>query len=218
MTRSEPQDADGLTPEVVLAGYAQGIFPMADPDDGLMHWFSPNPRAILPLDDFHVPRSLERTVQAGIYQIRVDHDFDAVIQACAAPRAEDDSTWIDHRIREAFIQLHHLGFAHCIEAWSSDVMVGGLYGVALGGAFFGESMFSDPEHGRDASKVCLVHLVDHLTRCGFALLDVQFTTAHLEQFGCREIPREEFMDLLQTAIGRGTCWRDPEGESCDSDH
>ncbi len=186
---------------MVIAGCREGIFPMADPDTGLLHWYAPDPRAILPLDEFHVPRSLERTIRAGKFEVGIDEEFDAVIGRCADSRGAEER-WIDSRIHAAYRELHKRGLAHSIEARRDGVLVAGLYGVALGGAFFGESMFSDPIEGRDGSKVCLVHLVKHLLNQGFVLLDVQFTTAHLERFGCITIPRSEYLLRLEAALSR----------------
>ena len=207
-----------LSPELVLEGYARGIFPMADPSDGSLGWYSPDPRAVLPLDAVHVPRSLARTIRSGRFRITVDLAFEEVIMACAAPRVEEPESWIDDRIVEVFTCLHRLGWGHSVEAWTGDDLVAGLYGVAVGGAFFGESMFSDPVRGRDGSKVCLVHLVEHLNRCGFRLLDVQFTTPHLERFGCIELERSEFLARLERAVSMGPRWSPPSNYSCESSH
>ncbi|MEE2718571.1 MAG: leucyl/phenylalanyl-tRNA--protein transferase [Planctomycetota bacterium] len=207
---------DPISPELVLEGYARGIFPMADPADGSIGWYCPDPRAVLPLDAVHVPRSLARTVRSGRFRITVDLAFEEVIRACAAPRIDEPESWIDERIIEVFTRLHRLGWGHSFEAWSGDELVAGLYGVAVGGAFFGESMFSDPVRGRDGSKVCLVHLVDHLRRCDFRLLDVQFTTGHLERFGCIELDRAEFLARLHRAVSEGPRWRPFADDSCDS--
>lgn len=207
---------DELTPELVLQGYARGIFPMADPSDGSLGWYCPDPRAVLPLETFHVPRSLARTIRSGRYRVTIDLAFEEVIRACAAPRPHEPESWIDERIIEVFTSLHRLGWAHSIEAWSGDVLVAGLYGVAVGGVFFGESMFSDPVQGRDGSKVCLVRLVEHLRACGFVLLDVQFITEHLERFGCVELRRDDFLARLHRAVMLEPRWAPPADESCDS--
>ncbi|WP_298720829.1 leucyl/phenylalanyl-tRNA--protein transferase [uncultured Ferrovibrio sp.] len=196
-TRPEP-----LTPELLLQAYARGYFPMADSaDDPGYFWVYPQRRGILPLDSFHVPRKLARTVRAGRFRITVDQDFAAVIAACAAPadHPQRRNTWINETIRHAYIQLHRLGFAHSVECWDGENLVGGLYGVKLGAAFFGESMFS---RATDASKVALVHLVGRLIAGGFVLLDTQFVTPHLMQFGAIEVPREKYLDMLFDALPR----------------
>jgi leucyl/phenylalanyl-tRNA--protein transferase len=172
---------------------------MAD-EDGIIYWYDPNPRAIIPLETFHVPRSLARTVKRGKFEIRVDSAFRAVMEACAKPGPAREVTWINAEIIEAYCELHALGFAHSIETWSEGKLVGGLYGVAVGGLFAGESMFS---HSRDSSKVALVYLVERLRRSGFVLLDTQFMTDHLRRFGTIEISREEYQDRLAHAL---TVW------------
>lgn len=196
-TRPEP-----LTPELLLQAYARGYFPMADSaDDPGYFWVYPQRRGILPLERFHVPRKLGRTVRSNRFRVTVDQDFAAVIAACAAPtdHPQRRNTWINQTIRNAYIQLHRLGFAHSVECWDDSGLVGGLYGVKLGAAFFGESMFS---RATDASKVALVHLVGRLIAGGFVLLDTQFVTPHLMQFGAVEVPREKYLDLLFDALPR----------------
>lgn len=188
-----------LDPHQLLYAYAQGIFPMAH-EDGAIYWYDPDPRAILPLDRFHVPRRLTRTVRQEPFDIRVDAAFREVIEACAAPAPGRESTWISAEIIEAYVQLHGLGFAHSVEAWQEGRLVGGLYGVAINSFFAGESMFS---RERDASKVTLVHLVERLTAKGFVLLDIQFLTEHFRQFGAVEIPRREYKKLLTQALEEG---------------
>jgi len=185
-----------LSPELLLSAYCQGVFPMAH-DDGQIVWYDPDPRAILPLDQFHIPRSLARTIRRGRFQVRVDTAFAAVIRACAEPAPGREETWIDETIISAYSRLHQLGFAHSVETWLDGELVGGLYGVAVRGLFAGESMFS---RGRDASKVALVWLVEHLREQQFQLLDVQFTTPHLRRFGAVEIPRSEYKRRLQAAL------------------
>lgn len=185
-----------LTPRLLLAAYCEGIFPMAHPD-GRIHWYDPDPRAILPLDQFHVPRRLARTVRAGKFELRVNTAFTAVIAACAAPAPDRAETWIDDRILNAYTELHHLGFAHSVECWQAGHLVGGLYGVAVQGLFAGESMFS---RQTDGSKVALVHLVTLLRRGGFQLLDVQFMTDHLRQFGAVEIAAAAYKRRLRQAL------------------
>ncbi|WP_431859278.1 leucyl/phenylalanyl-tRNA--protein transferase [Azospirillum sp.] len=188
-----------LNAELLLRAYASGIFPMAEsaesPD---LYWFDPEQRGILPLDAFHVPKRLKRTVRAGTFELRFDHDFRAVIEACAEPTAERPKTWINADIVRLYGDLHDRGFAHCVETWRDGRLVGGLYGVSLGTAFFGESMFS---RETDASKVALVHLVARLRAGGFTLLDTQFVTEHLSRFGALEIPRAEYRRRLARALG-----------------
>jgi leucyl/phenylalanyl-tRNA--protein transferase len=185
-----------LSPEVLLSAYAQGVFPMAH-EDGRIHWYSPDPRAILPLDRLHVSRSLRRVIYHGGFTLRVNSAFPAVIRACAAPAAGREETWISREIIEAYIYLHTLGFAHSVETWLGDELVGGLYGVSLRGLFAGESMFS---RQRDASKVALYYLVQRLRGRGFRLLDVQFLTDHLARLGAIEIPRWQYRELLREAL------------------
>ena len=201
-----------LTPDRLLAAYRRGWFPMADPLTGAIEWFNPDPRAILPLeprDAFHVPVSLAREVRRGRFEIRCDTAFEQVISACASPRAADDLTWIDRRIVDAYAALRRIGHAHSVEAWRQGRLVGGLYGVHVGGAFMGESMFSDAElGGTNASKICLVHLVRWLRHRGFGLLDTQFHTPHLDRFGCVEIPRDEYLLMLAEAVHRDVAWGD----------
>ena len=175
-----------VTPELMLRAYGAGLFPMAESrDDPTLHWFDPEERGILPLDSFHCPRRLMRTVRAGPYQVTTDRDFSLVIQGCAAAAPGREGTWINGDIESLFTELHRRGHAHSVECREDGALVGGLYGVSLGGAFFGESMFSV---ARDASKVALVHLVARLRLGGYRLLDTQFVTAHLSQFGAR-VPR-----------------------------
>lgn len=192
---------DEITPEVLLNAYAQGIFPMAIPEeDDQIYWFSPDPRAIIPLDhNFHIPKTLKKTVDRGTFNVFFGRDFEAVMRGCA----DRDNTWISEKIIDLYVQLHALGFAHSVECWQNGVLVGGLYGVSLGGTFFGESMFS---RVNDASKVALVHLVSHLRHQGFVLLDTQFTTPHLERFGAYEIPRIQYLQRLQKATSLPVVW------------
>ncbi len=184
-----------LTPQLLLFAYSQGVFPMAQ-EDGI-YWYDPDPRTILPLESFHVPRRLGRTVRSGRFEVRVDTAFRAVILACAEPAPQRKSTWISPEFIDVYTQLHRLGFAHSVESWRDGQMVGGLYGVAIRGLFAGESMFS---RDTDASKVALVHLVEHLQYGGFVLLDTQFTTSHLARFGTIEIPRQEYKKRLAHAL------------------
>lgn len=182
-----------LTAHRLLAAYRAGYFPMAESRTGPISWHSPDPRATIPLESFHIARSLRRTVRRGDFEIRVDTAFSDVIVACA----DREDTWISGEIVRAYEELHRLGHGHSVESWSNGVLVGGLYGIAIGGAFFGESMFS---RKADASKVALVHLVRRLRERAFVLLDAQYTNPYLEQFGVREITRAEYLLQLQRAI------------------
>lgn len=187
-----------LTPQVLLKAYACGIFPMAESaDDPGLYWIEPEARGILPLGRFHIPRRLQRTVRRDVYEIHIDGDFEAVIAGCAEAVPGRAKTWINARIRQLYADLYELGHCHTVEAWSDGRLVGGLYGVRLGGAFFGESMFT---RARDASKVALVHLVARLKVGGFRLLDSQFTTEHLKQFGAVDVDRRQYHHLLERAI------------------
>jgi leucyl/phenylalanyl-tRNA--protein transferase len=185
-----------LTPEVLVSAYMQGIFPMAL-DDGRIHWFSPNPRAILPLDGLHVSQSLRRVIHRGPFDVRFDTAFDQVIAACAAPAPGREETWLNAEIVAAYNQLHRLGLAHSVEAWVGEELVGGLYGVAIRGFFAGESMFS---RRRDASKVALYYLVQRLRARDFRLLDVQYMTPHLVRLGAVEVSRRTYLTLLRQAL------------------
>lgn len=191
--------------ELLLKAYASGVFPMAESaTDPEVFWVRPETRGVIPLDAFHVPKSLRKMVRQGRFDIRFDSDFAAVVDACAEKREERTSTWINAPIREAYIGLHQRGHCHSVEAWREDRLVGGLYGVSLGRAFFGESMFSKET---DASKVCLVHLVERLRARGFVLLDTQFTTEHLKRFGAVDVPRGRYEKLLEAALeGEATFW------------
>jgi leucyl/phenylalanyl-tRNA--protein transferase len=197
-----------LTPDILLRAYAQGMFPMAERrGDPALYWVSPEQRGIIPLDDFHVPQRLARTVRAGKFTVTADRAFTEVMMNCAAPAPGREESWINDEILRLYIGLHAGGHAHSVECWQHGEMVGGLYGVRLGAAFFGESMFS---RRTDASKVALVHLVDALKRGGFTLLDTQFITAHLARFGAVEVPRRQYLALLHDAIGREAIWVRPE--------
>jgi leucyl/phenylalanyl-tRNA--protein transferase len=190
-----------ITPEVLLRAYACGIFPMAESaDDPTLFWVEPEMRGVIPLQGFRISSRLARTVRAGTFTVTVDTAFKAVISGCAAPQPGRDDTWINKRIRDLYIGLHEIGHAHSVEVWEHDHLVGGLYGVSLGRAFFGESMF---HRARDASKVALVHLVARLIAGGFELLDTQYVTGHLRSFGAVEIPRRRYTALLDKAI-KGT--------------
>lgn len=188
-----------ITPQVLLKAYSCGIFPMAESaDDNALYWIEPEHRGILPLDKVHVPRSLARTIRRGGFEVKIDNDFEAVIEGCAASRSGRRSTWINARIRSLYRDLFALGHCHTVEVWQDDELVGGLYGVHLGRAFFGESMFSN---ARDASKIALVYLVARLKYGGFTLLDTQFVTEHLARFGVIEVSRQKFQRLLEGALG-----------------
>jgi leucyl/phenylalanyl-tRNA--protein transferase len=189
--------------DALLSAYSSGWFPMAvAPGD--IRWYSPDPRGIIPLDTFHVSRRLARSIRSSRFEIRVDTSFRAVIQACAA-REDSDGDWIDQEIVESYCALHERGYAHSVETWQDGVMVGGLYGVALGGAFFGESMF---HRVNDASKAALAALVDRLRVRGYSLLDTQWVTGHLAQFGATEISRRRYLRMLDEALKIETSFGD----------
>ncbi len=190
-----------ITPQVLLKAYACGIFPMAESaEDNALYWIEPERRGILPLDRVHIPKRLARTIRSGGFEVKIDRNFEAVIDGCAAPRSGRRSTWINGRIRSLYRELFALGHCHTIEVWQDGALTGGLYGVHLGRAFFGESMFS---RARDASKIALVYLVARLKYGGFTLLDTQFVTGHLARFGAIEVSREEFQRFLEAALGGG---------------
>jgi len=183
---------------VLLRAYACGIFPMAEnADDPALYWFEPEKRGIIPLDAFHIPARLARTVRNTPYSITCDHDFDAVIEACAAPGPKRARTWINDRIRALYRALFEIGHCHTVEVYDDAALVGGLYGISLGRAFFGESMF---HVARDASKIALVHLVGRLRASGYLLLDSQFLTDHLKSFGAVELPRGRYHRMLAAAL------------------
>jgi leucyl/phenylalanyl-tRNA---protein transferase len=187
-----------ITPGILLRAYSAGLFPMAESaEDPSLHWIEPERRGVFPLDQFHVPRSLARQVRRQDFEVRVDTAFDAVIGACAEARPERASTWINSTIRSLYQELFSLGFCHSVECWQGARLVGGLYGVRIGAAFFGESMFSR-ESG--ASKVALVHLVARLKAGGYQLLDAQFVNPHLKQFGCVEMAQADYKLLLEDAL------------------
>jgi leucyl/phenylalanyl-tRNA--protein transferase len=197
-----------LTPEILLRAYAEGLFPMAERrGDPTLYWVSPDKRGIIPLNAFHVPRRLARTVRSGAFTVTSDRAFRTVMEACAAPGPGREESWINGEILRLYTALHISGHAHSVECWQGDRLVGGLYGVRLGAAFFGESMFS---RVRDASKVALVALVEGLNRGGFVLLDTQFITAHLARFGAVEIPRQQYLRRLHDALNREAVWVRPE--------
>ena len=187
-----------LSPDLLLRAYAAGIFPMAESaDDPEIFWVDPEWRGIIPLRTFHVPQRLRRTIRSGVFQVRCDSAFVDVIRGCAAPAPDRPRTWINEEIVKIYTELFRRGFAHSVETWYEGELVGGLYGVAINGAFFGESMFS---RTTDASKVALVHLVARLIRSGYVLLDTQFVTEHLQRFGAVEIPRAEYRRRLSVAL------------------
>lgn len=193
-----------VTPELMLRAYRAGLFPMAETRRGdRLYWLDPERRGILPLDGFHLPRRLLRTTLSDLYTVTVDREFRAVIAGCAAAAPGREDTWINGEIESLFTELHRLGYAHSVETRENGALVGGLYGVALGGVFFGESMFS---RSRDASKVALVSLVARLRLGGFTLLDTQFVTTHLAQFGAVEIPRDEYKSRLARAVEAPARW------------
>lgn len=220
-----------LTPELLVRAYASGLFPMAESrGSDEVAWYAADPRAVIPLDGFHVSRSLRRTLRQAPFEVRVDTAFEAVVRGCAEPRPYADETWINEEIVRAYTALHRLGLAHSVEAWERDAdtasaqaggsaramegaairdtvpadrLLGGIYGVALGGAFFGESMFSRVS---GASKVCLAHLAERLRRRGYALFDVQMSNPHLEQFGVRELPEREYLAQLHRALELPVAW------------
>jgi len=189
-----------ITPELLLQAYRIGVFPMGERrDDPKLYWLDPRQRAVLPLDGFHLPKRLARTVRQDIFEVSADTDFTGVMRACAEPRPGHPESWINEPILALYGELFARGHAHSIECRRDGQLVGGLYGVSVGAAFFGESMFS---RERDASKVALVHLVARMIKGGFRLLDCQFMTEHLRGFGALEMPREEFRVLLADAVDR----------------
>lgn len=184
-----------LPPDLLIHAYSDGIFPMAM-DNGEIGWFSPDPRGIIPLDDnFHIPHGLKRTLKKNPFEIRFDTAFREVMEGCA----ERQTTWINDLILSSYCRLFDLGYGHSVETWQDGKLVGGLYGVAIGGVFFGESMFS---RVTDASKVALVSLVERLRHAGFTLLDTQWTTQHLETFGAQEISRLDYLKRLKAGVAR----------------
>ncbi|MEZ2405768.1 leucyl/phenylalanyl-tRNA--protein transferase [Bosea sp. RCC_152_1] len=202
--RSVPVRTPAITPDIMLRAYAAGIFPMAETaDDPGLFWVEPEWRGVIPLDGFHLSARLARTVRSDRFEIRVDSDFAAVIAACAEALPDRPETWINGRIREIFGALFALGHAHTVECWREGRLVGGLYGLSIGAAFFGESMF---HRETDASKVALVHLVARLRHGGYRLLDTQFQTGHLAQFGTIEIPRDAYRLRLEEALQQRGNW------------
>jgi leucyl/phenylalanyl-tRNA--protein transferase len=200
MTRGRKRTGIHLTPELLLSAYANGVFPMAQSAQAPeVHWIDPDWRGLLPLDPPVIPRRLIRTIRSTPIRIMADTNFLGVMKACAEPAVGRDSTWINSKILDAYFKLFEAGHAHSIEAWLDGELVGGLYGVKIGAAFFGESMFS---RMRDASKIALIHLIARLRRGGFTLLDTQFVTAHLRQFGAFEVSREDYQKRLAAALTR----------------
>lgn len=187
-----------ITPQILLKAYSVGLFPMAESaDDATIYWVEPEMRGVMPIDDFHIPRSLKKVLNKRAYDITFNEAFNAVVKNCAASAKGREQTWINETIRLLYSELHDLGHAHSVEVWEEDQLVGGLYGVSLGRAFFGESMFS---RRSNASKVALVHLVERLKERGFVLLDTQFNTEHLAQFGTTDVPRDAYEKMLQVAL------------------
>ncbi|MCG3125854.1 MAG: Leucyl/phenylalanyl-tRNA--protein transferase [Phycisphaerae bacterium] len=204
-----PEDPP-LSADLILAAYACGVFPMADAD-GVISWFSPDPRCIFELDRVHVPRTLRQTIGRGRFELRIDTAFAAVIDGCAD---RDEETWISSEIREVYCELHRRGCAHSVEAWQDGVLAGGLYGVALGGVFFGESMF---HRVRDASKVALVALLERLRLRGFHFCDTQWQTPHLARFGTVEIPRRVYLRRLSDALQADCRFAEGPAPECRND-
>ena len=202
---AESADEDGivcfggrLSPDWLLDAYRHGIFPWPIFDDAsLLAWWSPDPRAIIPLEDFHVSKRLERTLRSERFRVTCNQDFAGVVHGCATGPAREDGTWLNDDMIAGYTALHHLGYAHSVEAWDEDRLVGGVYGVAIGGLFAAESMF---RYERDASKVALVSLLRHLVAGGFTLFDIQQLTPHTERFGAREIPRREYLERMQASL------------------
>lgn len=198
MTMADPP----LTPELVLAAYRAGVFPMSCENEEI-YWFSPDPRCIFPLDTFHVPRTVRQAVDRQLFEVRVNCAFPEVISACGD---RSEGTWISEAIRAVYLELHAQGWVHSVECWQAGQLAGGLYGVAIGGAFFGESMFT---RVKNASKVALVHLVARLRTRGYLLLDTQWPTPHLQRFGAVEIPRQEYLRRLRVALQSPCTFEDP---------
>ena len=189
-----------ITVDILLRAYSAGLFPMADSaDDPELFWVEPEMRGIIPLNDFHISKSLAKAMRKKPFEIRFNTAFEAVMAGCAAEAPDRPSTWINTTIRKLYTELHQIGHAHSVEAWEGKELVGGLYGVSLGAAFFGESMFS---RRTNASKICLVHLVERLRASGFVLLDTQFTTEHLKTFGAIDVPKQDYAKMLDLAVNR----------------
>lgn len=208
---SRPRDQFEITSDILLRAYSIGLFPMAESaEDPNLFWVDPEYRGVFPLDGLIISKSLAKTIRSDRFEIKVDHDFDAVIDACAATYEDRDKTWINARIKQLYRQLFDIGRVHTVEAWRDGALVGGLYGVHLGAAFFGESMF---HRETDASKVALAHLVARLARGGFSLLDAQFVTPHLASLGAVELPKGAYRRRLAQAVARhGDFWTWPKGQ------
>jgi leucyl/phenylalanyl-tRNA--protein transferase len=190
--QSQPPEAPIIAPDLLLEAYAGGMFPMAM-ENGEMGWFSPDPRGIIPIKEFHIPHGLKKVLRKNPFEIRFNTAFGAVMRGCA----DRESTWISEMIYRSYVKLHELGFGHSVEVWQDNTLVGGLYGISMGGAFFGESMFSRVPN---ASKVALAALIDRLDERGYVLLDTQWVTEHLTQFGAHEIPRATYLKRLNKAL------------------
>lgn len=189
-----------LSADDLIYGYMNGIFPMAD-SDGTLYWYSPDPRAIIPIDTYKPSKSLRPILNKSYFEIRINHDFKGVMRGCASPREGDEATWISEEIISAYTELHHLGFAHSVETYLENQLVGGLYGVSIGAAFFGESMFHTVSN---ASKVAFHYLIEILKKRGFELLDTQFINDNVRRYGAIEIPKSEYIRLLKRAVSKKT--------------
>ncbi|MBY7649345.1 MAG: leucyl/phenylalanyl-tRNA--protein transferase [Candidatus Liberibacter europaeus] len=187
-----------VTPDTIIQAYSLGIFPMADSANSqCISWIKPKKRGIIHIEEFHVPKTLKKFIKRGLYDITIDHAFEEVISYCSQKTEKRPTTWINTTIHKLYIDLFYMGYAHSIEAWKDGNLVGGLYGLSLGAIFFGESMFSNTDN---ASKVCLVHLVEHIKKRKFLLIDTQFITDHLKQFGAIEIPHSKYIKILKNAL------------------
>jgi leucyl/phenylalanyl-tRNA---protein transferase len=204
-----------ITPQVLLKAYACGLFPMAESaEDPGLFWLEPERRGILPFENFHLPRRLRRTIRNDVFEIRVSTDFQGVIEGCCEPMPGRQKTWINSEIRRLYGELFEMGYCHTVEAWHEDVLVGGLYGVSLNGAFFGESMFT---FKTDASKICLAHLVARMIVGGYSLLDTQFVTDHLIKFGTMEVPQANYNKRLSEALKLETDFYALPPQACGQD-
>ncbi len=202
-----PTHQEPISPEIILNAYCNGYFPMWLPDEDDIGWFSPDPRGIIPIQHFRINRSTHKAIKRNNFEIVSDHAFRSVIEACALPRPGREETWISPMLIDWYCSLHELGFAHSIEAYQNGILVGGVYGISINSVFFGESMFSDiHQGGTNASKVCLVTLLQHLKNQGYTLFDTQWRTPHLDQFGCVEINRAEYIIKLHNAIRNERHW------------
>lgn len=203
-----------LTADELIYGYVNGIFPMAD-TDGTLYWYAPDPRAIIPIDTYKPARSLRPVLNQQRFDVRIDTDFEQVMRYCSEPRSADDSTWISEEIVQAYTELHRMGLAHSVETYIDNRLVGGLYGVALGGVFFGESMF---HHVSDASKVAFHHLILTLRQQHFELLDTQFINDNVRRFGAIEIPKSDYLRLLKKGLRRKARFTEPMVEHMFRNH